>query len=92
MYREIAGTDERVRAIPGVRDRQVRATKVRLYSSAIRWSIVYIEGSEVIISKKKLLYFSLNIDFVLLANSADPYVNAVCAISFGYSLFAKLPV
>ena len=25
------GTDERVRAIPGVRDRRVRATKVRLY-------------------------------------------------------------
>ena len=32
MYREIAGTDERVRAIPGVRDRQVRVTKVRLYN------------------------------------------------------------
>ena len=31
MYREIAGTDERVQAIPGVRDRRVRATKVRLY-------------------------------------------------------------
>ena len=31
MYREIAGTDERVRAIPGVRNRRVRATKVRLY-------------------------------------------------------------
>ena len=30
MYREIAGTDVRVRAIPGVRDRRVRATKVRL--------------------------------------------------------------
>ena len=32
MYREIAGTDGRVRAIPGVRDGRVRATKVRLYS------------------------------------------------------------
>ena len=31
MYREIAGTDEQVRAIPGVRDRRVRATKVRMY-------------------------------------------------------------
>ena len=31
MYREIAGTDERVRAIPGVHDRRVPATKVRLY-------------------------------------------------------------
>ena len=30
MYRDIAGTDERVRAIPSVRDRRVRATKVRL--------------------------------------------------------------
>ena len=33
MYREIAGTEEQVRAIPGVRDRRVRATKVRLYNS-----------------------------------------------------------
>ena len=33
MHREVAGTDERVRAIPGVRDRRVRATKVRLYLS-----------------------------------------------------------
>ena len=32
MYREIAGTDEGVRANPGVRDRRVRATKVRLYN------------------------------------------------------------
>ena len=34
MYWEIAGTDERVRAIPGVRDRRVRATKVRLYMNS----------------------------------------------------------
>ena len=31
MYKEIAGTDERVRVIPGVRDKRDRATKVRLY-------------------------------------------------------------
>ena len=31
MYREIAGTDERVRAIPGVQDSRVPATKVQLY-------------------------------------------------------------
>ena len=35
MYREISGTDERVRAIPGVRDRRVRATKVRLYTAVV---------------------------------------------------------
>ena len=34
------------------------------------WSIVYIEGSQVIISKN-ILFFSLKVDFVL-ANSADP--------------------
>ena len=35
------------------------------------WSIVYIEGSWVIISKKRYLYFfSLKID--VLANSVDP--------------------
>ena len=31
MYRGIAGTDEGVRAIRGVRGRRVRATRVRLY-------------------------------------------------------------
>ena len=36
MYREIAGTDEPVRAIPGVRDRRVRVTKVRLYFKKLR--------------------------------------------------------
>ena len=41
MYREIDGTDERVRAIPGVRDRRVRATKVRLYYSFIMIFIAY---------------------------------------------------
>ena len=43
MYREIAGTDERVPAIPGVRDRRVRATKVRLY---IRF-IYHLKGGSV---------------------------------------------
>ena len=35
------------------------------------WFIVYIEGPQVIISKTYCI-FSLKIDFVLLANSADP--------------------
>ena len=35
MYREIAGTDERDRVIPGVRDRRVRATKDQLYVEII---------------------------------------------------------
>ena len=35
MYREIVGTDERVRAIPGVRDWRVGVTKVRLYIAFI---------------------------------------------------------
>ena len=43
MYRQIAGTDERVRVIPGVRDKRVRATKVRLYlgvqiSQDLKWN------------------------------------------------------
>ena len=46
MYREIAGTDERVRPIAGVRDRRVRATKVRLYVAkqarlSITWARCY---------------------------------------------------
>ena len=46
------------------------------------WSIVYIEGSQVIISKKNIIFLSLKIDFVL----------ALCRISSGSSLFAKVPV
>ena len=34
-------------------------------------SIVYIEGSQVILSKKIIIFLSLKIDYVL-ANSADP--------------------
>ena len=34
MYREIAGTDKLVRAVPGVRDSRVRATKGQLYLTA----------------------------------------------------------
>ena len=34
------------------------------------WSILYIEGSQVIIPKN-IVFFSLKIDFIL-ANSADP--------------------
>ena len=35
------------------------------------WSIVFIEGSQVFISKNKFVVF-LNIVFFFLANSADP--------------------
>ena len=35
------------------------------------WSIIYIEGSQVIIYRKILGFFSPKIDFVL-ANSTDP--------------------
>ena len=48
------------------------------------WSIVYIEGSQVIVSEK---YFSLKISFVS-ANGADP---DDVAFHLG-SHFAKLPI
>ena len=35
------------------------------------WSIVYIEGIQVIILKRNIVFISLKIDFVL-ASSADP--------------------
>ena len=41
-----------------------------LYTIYFEWSIIYIEGSQVIISKN-IVFLSLRIDFVL-ANSADP--------------------
>ena len=42
----------------------------KLHTIKSRWSIVYIKGSKVIISKD-IIWLSLKIKFVL-ANSADP--------------------
>ena len=42
---------------------------IKLHKIKSWWSIVYIEGSRVIISKEKNVFFSLKMDFVL-ANSA----------------------
>ena len=44
---------------------------IKLHTIESEWSVVYIEGSQVIISKKNIVFLSLKIDFVL-ANSADP--------------------
>ena len=60
----------------------------------IGWSIVYIEGFQVMISLK-IYCISLKIDFVFkLANSAGPdeMLHNKCSISSGFSLFAKVPV
>ena len=44
---------------------------VKFDTVKLGWSIVYIEGSQVIISKNILFLFSLTLNFVL-ANSEDP--------------------
>ena len=44
---------------------------IKLYIIKTGWPIVYIEGSQVIIFKKNIVFLSLKIDFVLV-NSADP--------------------
>ena len=44
---------------------------IKLHTIKSGWSIVYIKGSQVIISKKYCFFLSLKIDFVLV-NSADP--------------------
>ena len=55
MYREIVGTDERVQAIPGVRDRRVRATKVRLYNAHI-WCLKNVHiGLHALFLNEKVL-------------------------------------
>ena len=68
MNREIAGTDGRVRATPGVRDRRVRATKVRLYivgwtvdyDIGISWSYsLFVSFEQMPLSKKLILKESL---------------------------------
>ena len=65
---------------------------IKLHAIKSGWSIVCIEGSQFIISKEILYFFPLKIHFVI-ANSADPDKNAaLCDISSGSSLFAKVPV
>ena len=44
---------------------------IKIYTTKSGWSLVYIEGPQVILSKYYQIFFSLKMDFVL-ANSADP--------------------
>ena len=54
------------------------------------WSVVYTEGSQVTISKKKYHLFTFSEDhFCLQQNSADP---VKCRVSYGNSLIVKVPV
>ena len=48
---------------------------IKLHTIKSGWSIVYIEGSQVIISKN-IIFLSLKINFVL-ANSADPWIYSI---------------
>ena len=55
------------------------------------WSIVYIEGSQVIISEKYCISFSE--DWFCLGKQCRPWWNAtICGISSGSSLFSKIPI
>ena len=44
---------------------------IEIHAIKSGWFIVYIEGTQVLISKKNIVFLPLKIDFVL-ANSADP--------------------
>ena len=61
MYREIAGTDEQVRAIPGVPDRRVRATKVRLYMHVTASLLTYHGNNFLVYSRGPGLPFKSKI-------------------------------
>ena len=65
---------------------------IQLHTCIIKsgWSIVYIEGVQVTISKKNITFVSLKINFVL-ANSADPD-EIPHGPESGSTLFAKVPV
>ena len=73
MYREIAGTDERVRATPGVRDRRVRATKVRLYLFGISFGIQYT-----------CIQVYIRLDSIIVANKMNPDQTASIVCNMGY--------
>ena len=44
---------------------------IKLQTNKSGWSIIYNEGSQVIISPKNIVFLSLKIGFII-ANSADP--------------------
>ena len=61
---------------------------IKLHTMNSEWSIVYIEESPIIISKKKNVYISQCVDFAL-ANGADLIKYHLSA---GSSLFVKGPI
>ena len=65
---------------------------IKLDTVKLGWSIVYIEGSQVIISKKCIIFLSLKMNFVL-ANSADLIVQILrkCSIMWHSSVIHCLP-
>ena len=92
MYREIAGTDERVRAIPGVRDRRVRATKVRLYIEIgfRNWFFVAAERFLQVINLFCLPYIEIqgvwkHVMILLYINSKNPNWTCKSIIQNNYS-------
>ena len=65
----------------------LRPMEFSVYTLKSGWFIIYIEGSQVTISKK---YCTSSF---VLANSADPDEMPIkCGISSGSSLFAKVPI
>ena len=55
------------------------------------WSIVYIEGSQVIISPQNIIFLSLKIDFAL-ANSVNPdEMPHYAAFNLGFHCLPKYP-
>ena len=46
-------------------------SSIWFYTIHLGWSIVYTEGSQVLISKKYCFFLSLKISFGLIANSVD---------------------
>ena len=78
MYREMAGTDERVRAIPGVRDRRVRATKVRLYISRINSKTSKVNQQSVLNLDRTITFTSVtlkihrqNLKYIIFFNETN---------------------
>ena len=73
MYRQISGTNERVRVIPGVRDRRVRATKVRLYQYSVMKKRHLLPMNEIDLKLNKFIYFLSVEIFRILKMLLDGY-------------------
>ena len=64
---------------------------IKLHTIKTGWTIVYIEGSQVIISKNNIVFLSLKIDFVLVISADSDEMPHYVTFHLGLHCLSKYP-